>query len=55
MLGAKLPRPTILHPLRLSLEALEDRILLAGSVLQTNLVSELPGVAQVLDLNLVNP
>jgi uncharacterized protein (TIGR03118 family) len=37
------------------LEALEDRCLLSGNVLQTNLVSDLPGVAQVLDPNLVNP
>jgi len=40
---------------RPSLEALEDRFLLSGNVLQTNLVSDLPGVAQVLDPNLVNP
>jgi uncharacterized protein (TIGR03118 family) len=37
------------------LEALEDRCLLSGNVLQTNLVSDLPGVAQVMDKNLVNP
>src|SRR5437016_2505290 len=37
------------------LEALEDRCLLSGNVLQTNLVSDLPGVAQFLDPNLVNP
>jgi uncharacterized protein (TIGR03118 family) len=36
-------------------EALEDRRLLAGNVLQTNLVSDLPGVAQTLDPQLVNP
>src|SRR4051794_31417278 len=40
---------------RPSLEALEDRCLLAGNVLQTNLVSDLPGVAKFLDPNLVNP
>src|SRR5438874_7497333 len=39
----------------LCLEALEDRYLLSGSVLQTNLVSDLPGVANVTDANLVNP
>lgn len=38
-----------------TLEALEDRRLLSGNVLQTNLVSDLPGVAQHLDPNLVNP
>jgi uncharacterized protein (TIGR03118 family) len=37
------------------LEGLENRCLLAGNVLQTNLVSDLPGVAQVLDPHLVNP
>jgi uncharacterized protein (TIGR03118 family) len=40
-------------PLRL--ESLEDRCLLSGTVLQTNLVSDLPGVAAVQDPNLVNP
>src|SRR3954451_15119655 len=40
---------------RLGMEALEERSLLAADVLQTNLVSDLPGVAQVLDPNLVNP
>jgi uncharacterized protein (TIGR03118 family) len=37
------------------LEVLEDRLLLSATVVQTNLVSDLPGVAQVLDPNLVNP
>jgi uncharacterized protein (TIGR03118 family) len=46
---ARLSRP------RLRLEALEDRSLLSGNVLETNLVSDLPGVAQVQDPNLVNP
>src|SRR5262245_9684365 len=36
-------------------EVLEDRCLLSGNVLQTNLVSDLPGVAAVMDPNLVNP
>ncbi len=40
---------------RPALESLEDRQLLAGNVLQTNLVSDLPGVAQIHDPNLVNP
>ena len=38
-----------------SLEALEYRCMLSANVLQTNLVSDLPGVAQVQDPNLVNP
>ena len=42
-------------PARLGVEALEDRSLLSGNVLQTNLVSDLPGVAQHTDPNLVNP
>jgi uncharacterized protein (TIGR03118 family) len=46
------PRPV--HR-RLVLEALEDRNLLSANVLQTNLVSDLPGVATVTDPNLVNP
>ena len=40
---------------RYSLEVLEHRCMLSGNVLQTNLVSDLPGVAQVQDPNLVNP
>ena len=40
---------------RLYLEALEERSLLSANVLQTNLVSDLPGVAQFQDPNLVNP
>jgi uncharacterized protein (TIGR03118 family) len=36
-------------------EILESRRLLSGTVLQTNLVSDLPGVAAVTDPNLVNP
>jgi uncharacterized protein (TIGR03118 family) len=39
---------------RPSLEALDDRCLLSGNVLQTNLVSDLPGVAANLDPHLVN-
>ena len=46
---------------RLGMEALEERSLLSANVVQsnpvsqTNLVSDLPGVAQVQDPNLVNP
>lgn len=40
---------------RLDLEALEDRSLLSGGLVQTNLVSDLPGVARFTDANLVNP
>jgi uncharacterized protein (TIGR03118 family) len=40
---------------KLCLEVLEDRCLMSANVLQTNLVSDLPGVAQVQDPNLVNP
>jgi uncharacterized protein (TIGR03118 family) len=42
-------------PARLGVEALEDRCLLSGNVLQTNLVSDLPGAAKTTDANLVNP
>jgi uncharacterized protein (TIGR03118 family) len=48
--AARRPRPC-----RLGVECLEDRRLLSGNVLQTNLVSDLPGAAQHLDPNLVNP
>jgi uncharacterized protein (TIGR03118 family) len=41
--------------IRLALEGFEDRSLPSGTVLQTNLVSDLPGVAAVLDPQLVNP
>src|ERR1700741_4236505 len=42
---------------RLALEQLEDRHLLsaAGGFLQTNLVSDIPGLAAVTDPNLLNP
>jgi uncharacterized protein (TIGR03118 family) len=40
---------------RLELESLEELTLLSATVLQTNLVSDLPGVAQFQDPNLVNP
>jgi uncharacterized protein (TIGR03118 family) len=40
---------------RPSLEVLERRCLLSGAYLQTNLVSDLPGVARTTDANLRNP
>jgi hypothetical protein len=40
---------------RLELELLEERSLLSANALQTNLVSDLPGVAAVTDPHLVNP
>ena len=49
MFRAKHHRPAVLPTARLRVEALEDRCLLDGNVLQTNLVSDLPGVAQTLD------
>jgi uncharacterized protein (TIGR03118 family) len=48
---ARRRRPTV----RLQVEALETRNLLSANVLQTNLVSDLAGVANVQDKNLVNP
>src|SRR5712671_4978602 len=55
MFRATRRRPPVRPTARLRLEALEDRCLLAGNVLQTNLVSDLPGVALNTDPNLVNP
>ncbi len=49
------PSPRRLRPCPLAVEALEDRCLLSNNVLQTNLVSDLPGVAAVQDPHLVNP
>src|SRR5438067_6012636 len=40
---------------RLALEPLEERSLLSANFFQTNLVSDLPGVAQIQDPTLVNP
>jgi uncharacterized protein (TIGR03118 family) len=51
--GRSLPRRP--RSYRLCLETLEDRSLMSGNVLQTNLVSDLPGVAKFQDPNLVNP
>src|SRR5947209_15027777 len=55
MLRTKRRLPPALPRTRPVLEALEDRCLLSANVLQTNLVSDLPGVAKVLDPHLVNP
>src|SRR2546423_4540675 len=44
-----------LHSYRPALESLEDRCLLDANVLQTNLVSDLAGVAMFQDPHLVNP
>jgi uncharacterized protein (TIGR03118 family) len=55
MFRATRRRPTPLSSVRPRLEVLEERCLLSGNVLQTNLVSDLPGVAAVTDPNLVNP
>jgi uncharacterized protein (TIGR03118 family) len=54
MFLTKRRRPATQLPARPRLEALEDRCVLSGNVLQTNLVSDLPGVANVTDPNLVN-
>src|SRR5437870_8372275 len=48
-------RTKLQRSLRPSLELLEDRSLLSANVLQTNLVSDLAGVAAVQDSHLVNP
>jgi uncharacterized protein (TIGR03118 family) len=48
-------RRSRLFQLRTCVEVLERRCLLSGNVQQINLVSDLPGAAQVLDPNLVNP
>src|SRR5262249_59213561 len=55
MFRASRRRPTIRSSAKLHVEALEARCLLSANVLQTNLVSDLPGVAAVQDPNLVNP
>jgi uncharacterized protein (TIGR03118 family) len=49
------PRRLPAQAFRPTLEVLEDRRVPAGNVLQTNLVSDLPGVAANLDPHLVNP
>src|SRR5436853_92240 len=55
MLRAQNRRLAALLKARPRIEILEDRCLLSANVLQTNLVSDLPGVAQVQDPHLVNP
>ncbi len=50
------PRPVRRPSRRLGLETLEVRAVMSSTnVLQTNLVSDLPGVAAVTDPNLINP
>jgi uncharacterized protein (TIGR03118 family) len=49
--GTTVPKPV--RP-RLALEALEDRYLMSANFLQTNLVSDLPGLARLLDPTLHN-
>src|SRR5262249_11411545 len=44
-----------LRACRPALEMLETRDLLASAFLQTNLLSDIPGVARLTDSNLVNP
>src|SRR5947209_11698203 len=46
---------TLASRIMLDLETLEDRCLLSASVLQTNLVSDVPGLAKITDPNLINP
>jgi uncharacterized protein (TIGR03118 family) len=49
-------RPAPRRPfVRLSVEALEERSLLAAGFLQTNMVSDIAGMANVTDPNLINP
>jgi uncharacterized protein (TIGR03118 family) len=55
MMRAQLRSASIVTSARPRLEALEDRCLLATTVLQTNLVSDLSGLAQHMDTHLVNP
>ena len=55
MLRTTHKRPPAPSRARPRLEVLEDRCLLSGNVLQTNLVSDLPGVATFQDPHLVNP
>src|SRR5262249_31224807 len=43
------------HARRLAVEELEPRVVLTTTFTQTNLVSDLPGMARVTDPNLVNP
>src|SRR5437667_513527 len=50
--GRPVPRPLSRH---LVLEELERRELLAVTFTQTNLVSDVPGMAAITDPNLVNP
>jgi uncharacterized protein (TIGR03118 family) len=47
--------PAAKKPIRLALEKLEDRCVPASAFLQTNLTSNIAGLAQNLDSNLINP
>jgi uncharacterized protein (TIGR03118 family) len=51
--GADAKHPSRPHPLRV--ERLEERLVLDGGYQQTNLVSDIPGMARHTDSNLVNP
>jgi uncharacterized protein (TIGR03118 family) len=55
LLAGKRSEKYPIRPVRPKLEMLEDRCLLAGGFLQTNLVSDIPGLAAVTDPNLINP
>ncbi len=48
------PRPRKPHTTRLLLESLEIRLVPAADFVQSNLVSDIPGMAQITDPNLVN-
>ncbi len=47
-----LPRKPL--PVRPRIESLEERCLLSADFVQTNLISDIPGLAQIMDPNLVN-
>jgi uncharacterized protein (TIGR03118 family) len=55
MMRAQVRSASIVASVRPRLEALEERCLLATTVIQTNLVSDLQGLAQHMDTHLVNP
>jgi uncharacterized protein (TIGR03118 family) len=54
-LPRKKPRSRTIRPALPLLESLEERCLLSSNYVQTNLVSDLPGMAITTDPNLVNP
>ncbi len=47
--------PQVAAPVRPQLEGLEQRCVMSGNVIQSNLISDVPGLAAVMDPNLVNP